>query len=436
MAMSTLREVEFDDIMAVNPTKTDGIYEVRVLRKWKVPDLSSADGSGSVDLVLIDGHGRKIQASIPDEFLSIFDDRIIEGRVYQMSFLSGRFNFGFYLPSYHRYKFVFDENSKVVPSSNDLLPTYGLSLIGAENILKRRQHYRYLVDVVGVVTSVNHDKDFFPDGRVAQSVTFKLNDQRKSFYCELSGDLVDEFRKRLKDCSNGLPIVVLQFVQIIISQGRTLVVGVEGLTRVFADPSIPEVINYRNGLVVFLSKHLDYSGLCPPTAHVPLSHTLDFIKDYPVRTIAELKANPELGVYIVNARNCDIVKIDPWWFPICKCPRIFEKYIGAFHCEKCNVKKFIASPKVRLTFEVDDETGFALFEVIKYFTEIGFYITPSKVRNVRKRIKNNGKQQNPSNVIPCTTTISELVDEYLVAAAANMSNDDGASSSCSKRPRV
>ncbi|PNX62005.1 replication factor-A carboxy-terminal domain protein, partial [Trifolium pratense] len=191
-------------------------------------------------------------------------------------------------------------------------------------------------------------------------------------------------------------------------------------------------------------------------------------------------------------------KIDPWWFATCKCPRIYQKHLGDFHCGKCNAKKFTAAPMVRLTFEVDDETGFALFEgfdsvlvsiaapgssfkglstdkfykafklimgksimfivrkivhqtgtsecsfellrvcnhpsVINYFTEIGVYITPSK--NVRRRVRNDRRQQNPANVVSCTTTISELVDEYLVAAAANMSSDDGASSSHSKRPRI
>jgi hypothetical protein len=34
-----------------------------------------------------------------------------------------------------------------------------------------------IVDVVGVVTKVKHDKNFYPDGRVTRSVTFKLNDQ-------------------------------------------------------------------------------------------------------------------------------------------------------------------------------------------------------------------------------------------------------------------
>jgi hypothetical protein len=105
------------------------------------------------------------------------------------------------------------------------------------------------LDVVGVVTKVRHDKNFYPDGRVTRSVTFKLNDQwcvfcffcfyylfvesfflhcitggvlcicRKGFWCELTGDLVDEFRKSVISAADGLPIIVLQFARICIVQG-------------------------------------------------------------------------------------------------------------------------------------------------------------------------------------------------------------------------
>jgi hypothetical protein len=41
----------------------------------------------------------------------------------------------------------------------------------------------------------------------------------KSFICELTGDLVEEFRKGVMSSSGGFPIIVLQFVKIVIVQG-------------------------------------------------------------------------------------------------------------------------------------------------------------------------------------------------------------------------
>jgi hypothetical protein len=42
---------------------------------------------------------------------------------------------------------------------------------------------------------------------------------RKGFWCELTGDLVDEFRKSVISAADGLPIIVLQFARICIVQG-------------------------------------------------------------------------------------------------------------------------------------------------------------------------------------------------------------------------
>jgi hypothetical protein len=45
---------------------------------------------------------------------------------------------------------------------------------------------------------------------------------RKSFACELSGDLVEKFRGLLSSTPSGLPIVVLQFAKLTQSQGLVL----------------------------------------------------------------------------------------------------------------------------------------------------------------------------------------------------------------------
>jgi hypothetical protein len=72
---------------------------------------------------------------------------------------------------------------------------------------------------------------------------------------------------------------------------------------------------------------------------------LEFIQDYPVKTIAALETDPEIGTFIVNARIVDVVHLDPWWYPICDCDTIFTKYIGAFHCTKCYAKRLTVAPK-------------------------------------------------------------------------------------------
>jgi hypothetical protein len=44
----------FDDIMDVFTERIDGIYEVRVLKKWLLPDYSNPQLFGGISMVLID----------------------------------------------------------------------------------------------------------------------------------------------------------------------------------------------------------------------------------------------------------------------------------------------------------------------------------------------------------------------------------------------
>jgi hypothetical protein len=41
-------------IISMNAQNTNGVYEVRVLRKWRVPDCSAPGTITSVDMVMID----------------------------------------------------------------------------------------------------------------------------------------------------------------------------------------------------------------------------------------------------------------------------------------------------------------------------------------------------------------------------------------------
>jgi hypothetical protein len=89
--------------------------------------------------------GIKIQASIAKDILHLFDEKIHEGGVYCISFVDVRFNFGSLLPTYHRYKFVFTEATVFVESTNSFIPFIGFSLIGAKDVRKKRNSFKYMV---------------------------------------------------------------------------------------------------------------------------------------------------------------------------------------------------------------------------------------------------------------------------------------------------
>jgi hypothetical protein len=130
--------------------------------------------------------GHKIQASIPCSLLSVFDDQIVEGRVYRMSCFTVKHNLGVLVASYHRFIFIFNENTKVEHSDSCIIPSYGFSLIAAENVLLKKFNYGYMVGEFIYVFHPGLRSDLFFH-YVAVHVSCAVVDWFVFWYCRCRG---------------------------------------------------------------------------------------------------------------------------------------------------------------------------------------------------------------------------------------------------------
>ncbi|CAJ2637263.1 unnamed protein product [Trifolium pratense] len=295
--MNTKVKKVYDDLICVRYGRGGLNYQVRVIRKWKNYDRKKPDQISSVGMVLIDKYGHKIEATIPVELVHVFDPMITEGVVYDMTFLSVNSNMSDVMTTFHKYKFDFNLITQVESVECYRIPSHGLLLINSKNVL------------------------------------------RDTFQCELSGDLVDVFRKLLKNICVGLPIVVLQFAKINEVQGVWVVFG--------CGP----------WLVLCLNKVRTSLQINDHVAMPAYSTALDFKNEYSIISVDQLKTNPDLGIFILNVRIGGIVDLYPWWYPICGCHKIIETYIGAFFYQKCDAADFCVAPKHRFRMVVEDESG-------------------------------------------------------------------------------
>jgi hypothetical protein len=89
-------------------------------------------------------------------------------------------------------------------------------------------------------------------------------------------------------------------------------------------------------LVVTLNKTRKKLGI--PACDKPLGFNLE--TPYPCKTIAQLREDPELGIFVINARLADMSGVNAWWYPVCRCDIIIDSYLGAFFCDKCHATEF------------------------------------------------------------------------------------------------
>ncbi|KAK2436016.1 replication factor A protein [Trifolium repens] len=261
------------------------------------------------------------------------------------------------------YKFEFNEDTVVVPSTNSFIPRYALSLIR---------------DVVGVVTSVVHDKNVFVHGGITETVRFNLNDESTTFLCELYGDYVQEFRNLLKSSSDGLPILVLQFVELAMSRGNRLVKSIKNVTRMFFSPAtVVDVVNFRKR-VKLTFKVDDESGTGLVKAFD--GAFLNFV---------------ELNLFS-NGISAD------WLY-------------GAFNGILGKSLIFVIKKTVHEPNFID--SAFELVRVVdhpsvfSYYTDDGYVLIPSK--RITSTVCSAAKPKCVVNPPPCTTTTTEMIREYL-----------------------
>jgi hypothetical protein len=89
-------------------------------------------------------------------------------------------------------------------------------------------------------------------------------------------------------------------------------------------------------LVLALNKTKKKFGILPPER----SMVINLETPYQCKTIAQLKGDSELGIFVVTARLADMSAVNAWWYPVCHCQVIIESYLGSFFCHKCRATDF------------------------------------------------------------------------------------------------
>lgn len=105
-----------DSISAIRSGRFDWKLRVRVVRIWDLPDRGVDDVVNSVEMILVDQLGDRIQATILKRLVPLFRGTLFEGEIYRMSFFSVLPNVGLLLCTSHPYKLLFDLRTSVRPA--------------------------------------------------------------------------------------------------------------------------------------------------------------------------------------------------------------------------------------------------------------------------------------------------------------------------------
>ncbi|WJX74389.1 hypothetical protein P8452_58156 [Trifolium repens] len=320
-------ENKFDMLGCVSPVKELWCFNVRVIRLWTVYSITEPDHLDSLEMVLIDVKGTKIHASIAHNLLFLFRHQIYEGNVYKMSDLM------------------------VAPESDKI----GLSLSTIRDVCGYGPDHEFLVDVAGLVTRRSAERECIRDGKPTKEVVLKIIDNSGECECALFGSYVDEFQSLIDRSGGGLPVVVIQFAKIKLVQGIISIQSYLNATRIFVNPSIPEIASFKERLGIV--------GVVSIGPHTRPSIEEDFLTWNPPISIANLRETTKEGVYVVGGIVDGLVDPEKWWYAACSCNASVSANSGAYYCHDCvkHVSKMI--PRFKVKLRIEDGSGQGVFVV-------------------------------------------------------------------------
>ncbi|XP_016192846.1 uncharacterized protein LOC107633760 [Arachis ipaensis] len=207
-----------DMVNKINLEKEAWNLKVRVIRLWTVPTFTGQLLPNSMEMILVDESGCKIQATVQKTMIYRFKQLLSEGRVYVMKLFSVVPNQGSYRATRHQFKLIFKFKTTVRDAICDFIPKSALTISPFTELLETKEDSDFLVDVVGLLVSVLEEKEYDKDGKKMKMAVMKLAENE--IRCVLFGEYVDELNRFLFSRYAEQPVVVLQFAKVKVFRGR------------------------------------------------------------------------------------------------------------------------------------------------------------------------------------------------------------------------
>ncbi|XP_057444672.1 replication protein A 70 kDa DNA-binding subunit C-like [Lotus japonicus] len=318
---------------------------VRVVRLWTVYTCNGNGVLKSVEIILMDQYGGKIQCSLRREMYVKWGQTFMEGNVYKITF--GRLvpNLGPFRATEHPFKILLNHDSIVVPCENTLIPMWGLSLKNSEQVNMACGRSDCLVDFIGLLTCIVEERTCVKKGKMSKMMIIELADDKGRVQCVL-------FEEHAKFVTDYLSIHSTEEAILGFSR-KSVLQGVVGATRLSFNAQIPEVLSFWNEIMVTDTQFADEAGFNMIENSV-VSVYDDFIKNHPRKTVKSLNETIEDGDFVVRAKIVTLLEDDSWWYLACKCSRAVMNENGHYYCSGCFRLVNYVALRFRIKLQVSD----------------------------------------------------------------------------------
>ncbi|RYR49262.1 hypothetical protein Ahy_A07g035637 [Arachis hypogaea] len=421
----------FDMISKMHPPREAWRLKVRVLRLWVVPSFGNHEVPNSMEMILLDEHCGKIQATVKKPLLNRFRDHIVEGQVYRMAYFAVVSNHGSYRATSHEFKLVFLHRTTVVAVDEDVIPKTCFNMFPFSELLNMTQDYDFLVDVIGLLTSVGEEKEYAKEGKIVKMIALELTSKDLTVRCALFGDYVNQVNHFLASGYGEQPVVVIQLAKVKFFRGQVGLQNVMYATQMLFNPDIPEVVEFRQSMI-----EQGVSGTQPlfiANEGKVLSLEDDFMRLIRKCTIEELQDNNQEGSFIIFGAIQGIVEDGGWWYSACVCGKGIYPQNGAYYCDFCLKHITNVTPRFKIKVTVEDHTGEGIFLL---FDREASYLLKKSCADLFTEVQRDASVDTkgvPHDTFYGTFRVRRICDDSTIIAMFELPNYDADDESTPKK---
>ncbi|CAI9264161.1 unnamed protein product [Lactuca saligna] len=335
MASNNADQVVFDKVAEINASKESWNIRVKVVMLWKPTYVNNPNMVTSLDMILIDQEGSRIQATIKKNLIPVFESLFDEGAVREI------------IDPYH--------------------------FISFPDLLARNFDTRVAFDFLGEVVSSDPMRVIVEYGREKRLMNLVAQDLSGTrIAVALWGSFAMKLNTYISQHNNDTApvIILLHLAKLKIWGGQPQVGNCLFGSRLHINDDMPQILEFKSKINALDTNVESSSRTSQLNSDTVVANPEDYYLRFQIKNIDEIPDfNEEVGLTII-ATIIGFDMDDGWYSFYCRdCSKKVTKNhddvdAGPFHCDGCGFVSDVFG-KIRIVVCVQDESGsssFVLFE--------------------------------------------------------------------------
>ncbi|KAK9075013.1 hypothetical protein SSX86_003332 [Deinandra increscens subsp. villosa] len=365
-----MEQTKFNFISDLDVCKDDFILKVRVIRAWRKPMYNNASVTHTIEIIMVDEHGDRIQSNCLFKLFDKFEQFFVEGNVLLIKKPSLRENVGRWRNINNPLKVCMERKTEVRQINEWSGTVHGFQFQDYRQIVDCCVDPNFSIDIIGMIVKCNPVVAWGKNPDNNDKIRLNIRGKRIwiTLFVEYAENLI-QYLSNHKDESDV--VIVLQFAKFAVYKGDHSITNAFRGTKLFINnEEVDEISSFKKS-------YIESHGHGSTSLFIGLSSAVSYSleKDFLVHTefnhIADLNVVSEVKkVVILGTIKC-LQEGSKWFWYFCDtCNRMIDKKLnkeaigtsGDLWTYFCNTKDcqgttIKATARFKLLIKVQDSTG-------------------------------------------------------------------------------